>query len=420
MIKFLASIVLLTFTSCFSANISARAQLEYVDVTVEGVGASSQDAINAALIEAVGRVNGKSLQAKNAISNVSNSQINNNEEKFTSSETMQREYSEATNGVVASYQVLHQSKNQEDEVIIKLKAKIAKLKLSSSGKRLKIALVPFLGDEVFSRNFSNSLLGKLVGSRRFTVLDRQSMSEIAGEKAIASTSPLTSVAELAKLGSTLTADYIIVGSVEDTEHNIRKVYFPNMKKTFEIPEGKATINFKIIDVATSQVKYADNSLLGFDQQSFKKYLNHGANPKPEIIMAEIASSRVGSQILDAIYPVIIVGINDGLITLNQGGKLIKKGSIYNIYERGQKIFDPYTKELLGRSEQKVGELKINRVTSKMSYASLVNGKQSIFDDLRVGKYVCRLKKEPSLNSSLEKKKIKETIENKKNEFNDVW
>ena len=52
---------------------------------------------------------------------------------------------------------------------------------------------------------------------------------------------------------------------------------------------------------------------------------------------------------------MVVGINRGMLTLNQGGDLVERGSVYGIYERGPKIFDPYTKESLGRSESKVGE-----------------------------------------------------------------
>ena len=307
----------------FSVNLMARAQLEFVNVETQGVGDSLQEAVNTAVAEAIGRVNGKSVAATNAINKITESASDGKNKSFQSSTNMQRQFSEATNGVVDSYQVLSETQNGRGQYVVTVNAKIAKLKLSASASRLKIAVLPFAGSDRFARNFSDALVGKLVGSRRFTVLDRQNMADIAGERSVAATNSLTPVSELARLGSTLTADYIVVGKVEDVASQIREVYFPTIKKTFKIPEGKATVNFKIIDVATSQVKFADNAILGFDRESFEKAMGAGMRPNADIAMAEIASSKIGTQILDAIYPIMVVAVNRGVLTLNQGGDLVE-------------------------------------------------------------------------------------------------
>ena len=413
-------VTVFVITMAFSADLLARAELEYVTVEVKGVGDTTQDAINSAIVEAVGRVNGKSVAAKNAINQITQSVRDGDKKSFASAKTMQRQFSEATRGVVDSYDVLSESTNERGRIEVILKARIAKLKLSASASRLKLAVLPFTGSETFARNFSNSLLAKLVGSRRFTVLDRQNMADIAGERSVASANPLTPVSELARLGSTLSADYIVVGQVEDVNTRIREVYFPTIKKTFKIPEGKATINFKIIDISTSQVKFSDNTIFGFDQASFEKVMSSGMRPNPDIAMAEIASSKIGRQILDAIYPLMVVAVKRGRLTLNQGGDLVERGSVYGIYERGPKIFDPYTKESLGRSESKVGEMQVKRVTPKMSTATLIKGDLSVFEDFKVGKFICRLERAAPSRAQENTRKIKEKIEKKKTEFDDDW
>jgi TolB-like protein len=407
-------------TLSFSASLMARAQLEFVNVETKGVGDSLQEAVNAAVAEAIGRVNGKSVAASNAINKVTKSASDGKNKSFQSSTDMQRQFSEATNGVVDSYRVLSETQNERGQYVVIVDAKIAKLKLSASASRLKIALIPFSGSEVFARNFSNSLVGKLVGSRRFTVLDRQNMIAIAGERSLAAANALTPVSELARLGSTLTADYIIVGQVEDVDSQIREVYFPTIKKTFKIPEGKATVNFKIIDVATSQVKFADNTILGFDRDSFEKAMGAGMRPSPDIAMAEIASSKIGTKILDAIYPIMVVSVNRGVFTLNQGGDLVEAGAVYGVYERGPKVFDPYTKESLGRTETKVGELKVERVTPKMSSASLAKGDLSLFKDFKIGRFVCRLETPAPSRAQQNERQVREKIKNKKSEYDDDW
>ncbi|MBT5104850.1 MAG: hypothetical protein HOM20_01535 [Porticoccaceae bacterium] len=404
----------------FSVNLMARAQLEFVNVEIQGVGDSLQEAVNTAVAEAIGRVNGKSVAATNAINKITESASDGKNKSFQSSTNMQRQFSEATNGVVDSYQVLSETQNGRGQYVVTVNAKIAKLKLSASASRLKIAVLPFAGSDRFARNFSDALVGKLVGSRRFTVLDRQNMADIAGERSVAATNSLTPVSELARLGSTLSADYIIVGKVEDVASQIREVYFPTIKKTFKIPEGKATVNFKIIDVATSQVKFADNAILGFDRESFEKAMGAGMRPNADIAMAEIASSKIGTQILDAIYPIMVVAVNRGVLTLNQGGDLVEAGAVYGVYERGPKVYDPYTKESLGRSESKVGELKVERVTPKMSSASLAKGDLSIFKEFKIGKFVCRLEKSAPSRAQQNERIVREKIKKKKSEYDDDW
>ena len=404
----------------FSVNLMARAQLEFVNVETQGVGDSLQEAVNTAVAEAIGRVNGKSVAATNAINKITESASDGKNKSFQSSTNMQRQFSEATNGVVDSYQVLSETQNGRGQYVVTVNAKIAKLKLSASASRLKIAVLPFAGSDRFARNFSDALVGKLVGSRRFTVLDRQNMADIAGERSVAATNALTPVSELARLGSTLTADYIVVGKVEDVASQIREVYFPTIKKTFKIPEGKATVNFKIIDVATSQVKFSDNAILGFDRESFEKAMGAGMRPNADIAMAEIASSKIGTQILDAIYPIMVVAVNRGVFTLNQGGDLVEAGAVYGVYERGPKVYDPYTKESLGRSESKVGELKVERVTPKLSSASLAKGDLSIFDEFKIGKFVCRLEKSAPSRAQQNERIVREKIKKKKSEYDDDW
>lgn len=401
-------------------NLMARAQLEFINVETQGVGDSLQEAVNTAVAEAIGRVNGKSVAATNAIDKITESASDGKNKSFQSSTNMQRQFSEATNGVVDSYQVLSETQNGRGQYVVTVNAKIAKLKLSASASRLKIAVLPFAGSDRFARNFSDALVGKLVGSRRFTVLDRQNMADIAGERSVAATNSLTPVSELARLGSTLTADYIVVGKVEDVASQIREVYFPTIKKTFKIPEGKATVNFKIIDVATSQVKFADNAILGFDRESFEKAMGAGMRPNADIAMAEIASSKIGTQILDAIYPIMVVAVNRGVFTLNQGGDLVEAGAVYGVYERGPKVYDPYTKESLGRSESKVGELKVERVTPKMSSASLAKGDLSIFEEFKIGKFVCRLEKSAPSRAQQNERIVREKIKKKKSEYDDDW
>ena len=87
-----------------------------------------------------------------------------------------------------------------------------------------------------SGSFNESLVDKLVGSRKFTVLDRQYMDQTLGEKSLALKNPTISVAEIARLGNQLVADYVVVGRIENLEYRIRSIYFKFLKKKFRTPE----------------------------------------------------------------------------------------------------------------------------------------------------------------------------------------
>ena len=410
------SFLLLTIT--FSSH--GRTTLELVEVEAVGTAETLQEAINSAVSEAVGKINGKRIDAQNLISRESRRSSEGGNRKYSSSSKMNRNFEDSTRGIVDSYVVISESRNKRGLFEVKVKAKIAKVKLSKSADRLKIAILPFSSEDAnFADSFLDSTIANLVSTRRFTVLDRQNMVDIAGERSIAEINDLLSISDLAALGNTLLADYIVVGKIKDVSYQMNDVYFPTIKRSFNIPEGKANISYKVIDISTSQVKFSDAKTFGFDQSSFEKLIGSGMRPDPYNMMAQIASSRISNKIIESIYPIIVVGYDRGVITLNQGGNLVDKGAIYGLYQRGKKIIDPYTKESLGRTEKQVGKLKVEQVTAKMSSATLIEGVPSIFDDLKVGKFLCRLEKASDARA-LEKKKIKEKIKKKKEQFNDDW
>lgn len=94
-------------------------------------------------------------------------------------------------------------------------------------------------------------------------------------------------------------------------------------------------------------------------------------------------------IIDRLYPIRIASKDiEGQIIINQGGKRISKGSVLEVLIQGKEIFDVDTKESLGRTENLIATIKIEKVTPTMSYARLVKGD---FEKISEG-LICRLKK----------------------------
>ena len=88
------------------------ANTEIIKVEVEGFGDSLQSAIDRGLTEAMGRVNGRSIESEVLSKNSESLNIKNQTEDYFSSSEYQDQIKSKTKGVVESYQLI--SFNQEN------------------------------------------------------------------------------------------------------------------------------------------------------------------------------------------------------------------------------------------------------------------------------------------------------------------
>lgn len=88
---------------------------------------------------------------------------------------------------------------------------------------------------------------------------------------------------------------------------------------------------------------------------------------------ETARRLVEAATLD-IYPPLIVKLNGGKkFTVNYGNEVLKNGDAYEVFNQGEKIYDPYTKESLGRDEIRVGNAVVIDTKPKYSVLELIEG-----------------------------------------------
>jgi hypothetical protein len=98
-----------------------------------------------------------------------------------------------------------------------------------------------------------------------------------------------------------------------------------------------------------------------------------------------------NSLIDRISPIKVASIQpDGQIILNQGGRRMEKGMLLEIFTMGEEIFDVDTQESLGRVENLVATVEVQRVEPMMSFAKVVEGDAS---KISVG-LVCRVKESP--------------------------
>lgn len=361
------------------ANV-AFGNTEIVKVEVEGFGDSLQSAIDRGLSEAMGRVNGRSIESEVVSKNSETLNVKNQTEDYFSSSEYQDQIKSKTKGVVESYQLISSNKSSDGLYTAKLQVSIVKFKASKSSNRKRIAVLPLqsrnrcckVGDTTLNEGpvaeeLTASISSYLVQSRKFTVLDRAYEGQTGSEQSRLASDDVP-ITELAKLGQELVADYVLVGTINNIFLREQTRKLSTVDKVIKSVAGNASISYRIIDVPTGQIKFSQT--FNKDLRGSVKSLSDPMAASMEAVI--VVADAIGIKILEAIYPFVVEKIEGDKVVIGTGGDVIKVGDQYRLIQYGQKIIDSYTKESLGKKEKIIGMVEITEVTPKMSYAKILN------------------------------------------------
>ena len=436
------SISLFIFLSFF-INSKAIAEIKFKEVVVTGVGQSLEEATNNAFAEAISMVNGKNVQTKTIIKVLSGEPLpkksesqgenanffakilvqltdssKEKEEKPEKKDEKKPEYSQSyikelideTKGGIKSYEILKKTKDKKGWHQVKIKAEVAFFELPKEAMRTRIAVFPFRLYEIqsdkgrFQRLLDQNINDYLVQTKKFTMLDRTFIEEVAKEQQTILDGKTPAI-EMAKIGNEISADFILVGSVEDfsIEEKVTKI----LSSDQEIKKNVASIylSYRLLDVATKQINNSNTLELQFPMKESAK--------KADMRAISEVSKILGEEILFSVYPVLIEKISNGEIYLGQGGKQFKKGQQYEVFEKGEKIIDSYTNEVIGNVETSVSKIEISSVSSGYSKAKFLDQENKLSEPVEAGKYIVRPITTASLDSEQIFKENKEKIEKKK-------
>jgi TolB-like protein len=460
--KILIRYTILALLSYFTlTNYSfSQGKITFKEVFVTGIGQSQEEAVNNALAEAISSVNGKNIQTQTIIKILGGEAIpkpkNDKQDKSLDAnveyiaktleniariakgvpekdqtkktDPKEEEKSKApqytqsyvkklvdeTKGGVKTYQILEKKKNEQGWIEVKIKAEVASFELPPEASRVRIAVFPFKvfnaqGDkEKLQRLINQEVNNYFVQTRKFAILDRSYLEEVAKEKSKILDGSAPAI-EMAKIGNEISADFIIVGSVEDfkTEKTVTKVLTDESTK---ITRESATLNlnYRVLDVTTKQISNSDTIKL--------KISSKGG---PNEAMSEIAlrvAKNMGEEVLFSIYPVLVEKIDGQDLYLGQGGKQFKIGDVYEVFEKGDKIYDSYTKEAIGNIESPRGKVQITSVSSNMSKARSTEKGIDFSANFIPGKYILRpIKVDAKAAEEAVFKETKEKIETQRKE-----
>ena len=374
--------------------LAPAARSEIVVRHVTGSGTSRDNAVSAGLVEAVRQVSGTMLQSASSsalasaeIMETSSGPGGSSSSASAAVQTYDEKTDTVTKGVVAGYTVLSEQHDPAAgiwNVSMEVSVALYKTPGLSPDSRRKIAILPFrtpgdfrvggamLSAETVSRDMADRLIALFTQSRRFAVLSRQDDDVLRAEKElIIREAPVT---EMAKIGQTLGADYLLAGTVADlaiSEPTQRESPVSGTVMTL-LYYARMKVQYRIVVVGTSQIKFADDIYIELDRDQLRAAR---ADPAAayEMLKRE-AAHRIAWRALSAIYPAHVVDLLDnGEIVFDEGGSLVGMGTYYDVFRLGAQVRSRSSGESLGRTEEKVATALVTRVDPKMSYARPVSG-----------------------------------------------
>ncbi len=353
----------------------------------KGRNADYRAAIYDALSQAMSQVGGMSLQesretlldalqasqASTLVSTTSVSEV---------SEALKQSVSVATKGRVQSYKVLSEEFDQTTgqwvvEVEAKFPGKYIVGRDPNNLRRMVVMPFRYVGSETVSvygtavkpspnsEEIARRLNEDLAQTRRFTMLDREFNSEIQNELSRLYMDNASS-GDMGRFNQLLVTDYMVIGSVRmySSPTPVSNQY---TGRTTVADGSFIEVSYRILLVPTSQLKWANTVKIPYSAcagGSVEEMLSTGMT---------VVAKQISDEIIANIYPMRVTAKNAFELVFNQGGKSVRAGQVFDIFNAGEAIIDVTTGESLGAEETMIARAQITRITPKMSYAVVIEG-----------------------------------------------
>lgn len=350
-----------------------------VVVQGKGTGKTREEAINAALVEAISQVHGVDVASRSATDQkilIQSDEVDeggsiSSQTQIQAGQSSRQDIQTQTQGSVKNYTIISEEASTltPGNIDVILSATILTYQGDNTTKRKRIAVMPFKLSDTNLKNDFGDLLSKeivnyLTQTRRLAILDRDYLDEkhMEFDRILGDDVPIE---ERARIGNTLATDYMLVGTVLYTEPKKEVKTNPYTNAQTVIFHLEAGLSWRLIEAATGQIMLSKNT---FFKQTSPKTVDTRWTFEAVAQMGE----EVARDIVDNIYPLMPVAYKNNRLTIPQGGETVAIGQQYIMIKYGDIIYDPYTGEAIGRDETHVGKVEIIQVSPKLSYAKIVD------------------------------------------------
>lgn len=232
--------------------------------------------------------------------------------------------------------------------------------------------------------FDGQLIDRFNATRKFTLVARSDLKRVMDEQNMGGSGNVDSKTA-AQIGKLTGAKYLLVATVDDFQDHVETATFEGTGRKATKRIFRISIVAKMYDSTTGNLKESANFQTGNDEfkqiQEDPNYVVKDSQLSDEmmITVARGLSEKIANHMADIIYPAKVIARHDIEVTINRGdGAGVALGDTFNVYSVGEEMFDPDTKESLGREETKVGRIKIIEVDPKFSKGQIVEGQGASF------------------------------------------
>jgi hypothetical protein len=330
-----------------SISESNASQIGEVTVTSMGFGSTPASAAQDALVNAIAQVNGEAVAASTKLKQTSTTVSSTETGDSRSIERqIQEEVNRKTKGVVKSWRVNSVDKSESGDFSATVNAVIVVLQKSAQLDRLKIAIVsPKSALQPFTGELGSNLSQLLTSSRKFAVLDRKN-SEVIEAQLDGIRQGRGQIADQVRLISEVAPDLLIVVGVEESAGR----------------DGRRNLfgTLEVVDYSTRQVRFSDRKMIVIDP----------SKPSSVKVRVSALARMLSRSVLETAFPPTVIGFSENLITIGQGKDFFSVGDDFVLYELGNELRDPHTKEFLSHERKELGGGKITYTDARISQGSL--------------------------------------------------
>lgn len=425
-----------------AATPAYSARIKYVSITTTGTSLTREGAVTSALVSAINHVNGRVINQETLALSLDAGFHNSIRSKGTErkgktvtpvSETeadtvhlsgagFGKFIQEETHGAIKSYSVLSSTENKKGVWTAKVKATIAQYNDPKSALRRSIAIIPTSSDtryfSVTGRSVASSqiegLLGQsltnsLTSSRKFAVLDRKHDNALNHELSQIVNGE-SSIDDYALLGKRLVADYVLVTRVNQFSFRDHVTHFMDSSHVIHRVSADLDVDYQLIDPVTSEVVLSGTLRRHLALPALRHFGSLGSRQDKIEALSEFAGEHLSEDILNALYPTMLVDASGNNVVLAEGASALRKGEKYRIYRYGKDVKDPYTSENLGQEQHYCCNVTITRVTPNLAYGRVTKTKGDFQDQFLPQTFV--LGREIHVDHRALEKKKEKALKNK--------
>ena len=362
--------------------------ITHVQVSTQGIGATPDAAVQAALRLAIQEVNGESIDASSIAVKFGLDVVSGQDEASLKGDAFAEAIATSSKGTISNFRLvsLVEPASAGQPYKANVEASIAKFNAPADSKKIKIVISPLhvpanafdvAGNAVPAAKIAGEvrqrLIDALTATGRFSVLDRDFGPEVQSELDLVA-SGQTPSDQMAKLSQTLSADIVWVGTINDFGYHRNAQHLQMSGRDLVSYSGGWSVSHRILNVSTRQIMLSD-TLQEQMPATEPTTMDRGVDgPALTSKMESEVVDRTVSAILSRTFPLVVVSKDGTNVILSQGGQAVKAGASYAIVSLGKELKDPQTGESLGRTETPCCDVVIDRVTDKLAYGHLENAK----------------------------------------------